>query len=255
MMKDRVKEIVIIFFALMFCFPARSNAQVGITARDIGSGLNIVFDSGEENFTRDQKEIIIDTLTAAERKIRRLLPKLPKDITVTFSLTDEKFDLNGGINGRAERNSPAEVAIEVSQTYPGGVSEVLKTTLTSVIYHEFHHLSRGWAIKDNKYSTEIYVAAVNEGLAVVFSEIYAGVFLPWNAYSDEADSWVKEILALPENSNYREWMYLHPDGRIGIGYKAGNFIVRKAMDNSGKNILELSELSPKKILKLAGYKL
>tara|TARA_B110000503_G_C7134443_1_gene408219 strand:+ start:1508 stop:1639 length:132 start_codon:yes stop_codon:yes gene_type:complete len=38
---------------------------------------------------------------------------------------------------------------------------------------------------------------VNEGLAVVFTEIYTGNINEVESYTDEADSWVKEILALP----------------------------------------------------------
>lgn len=253
---DLIKAKHFILFILFLCFETGTHAQVSINAQTgVDTSLNVVFNEGDENFTEDEKEMIIDSLTAAETRIRTLLPKLPAEITVSFTLTDRKFDLNGGVNGRAERNSPAEVVVEVSSTYAGGVGKAIETALVSVIYHEFHHLSRGWAIQDNKYSTEIYVAAVNEGLAVAFSEVFTGVFLPWNNYSNVDEEWVEEILSLPEDTNYNHWMFQHPDGRIGIGYKTGNFIVRKAMSNSGKNILELSQLSPKKILKLAGYKI
>ncbi|HBZ38760.1 MAG TPA: hypothetical protein DEO59_09890 [Balneola sp.] len=61
-------------------------------------------------------------------------------------------------------------------------------------------------------------------------------------------------MALPLDANYAQWvMGEHPDGRNYIGYRAGNFLVRKAMNKSGKNILELSELMPEEIIKLAGY--
>lgn len=237
------------FFVLLLCIQSTLKAQ----SNNITS-LNIVFNGGTEKITEVQKELIIKTITESENKIRTLLPLLPKEITVTIQITNKNFEENGGVNGRAERNSPAEVNIEISNIYQGGVSKAIETALIPVIYHEFHHLSRGWAIKDNKHDTEIYIAAVNEGLAVVFSEIYTGVVLPWNKYPDDIEQWVKEIISLPKNSNYRKWMFQHPDGRLGIGYKAGNFIIRKAMANSGKSILELSKLSHRKILKLAGYK-
>jgi hypothetical protein len=221
---------------------------------NINTGLIFKFNDDKGNLTKVEEEFIINSITESEKKIRTLLPSLPKDITVSIQITDKVFNENGGVIGRAERNFPAEVVIEVSNAYQGGVSETIRTGLISVIYHEFHHLARGWAIQDNKHDTEIYIATVNEGLAVVFSEIYTGVFLPWNKYPDTAEQWVKEIISLPKNSDYRSWMFQHPDGRIGIGYKAGNFIIRKAMANSNKDILELSKLSHRKILKLAGYK-
>jgi hypothetical protein len=45
----------------------------------------------------------------------------------------------------------------------------------------------------------------------------------------------------------------HPDGRTYIGYRTGNFLIRRAMNNSGKSILELSHFMPNEIIKLAGY--
>lgn len=249
MVNDHSITKSLMHFILLLCIQSTIIAQTKINA-----DLNLVFNDGDENFSKVQKKLVIKTITESEAEIRKLLPLLPKDITVFVDITDKKFDDNGGVNGRAERNSPAEVIIEVSNVYPGGAIKAIETALKPVIYHEFHHLSRGWAIKDNKHDTEIYIAAVNEGLAVVFSEIYTGVFLPWNKYSDDTEQWVEEIISLSKDSNYRTWMFQHPDGRIGIGYKAGNFIIRRAMANSGKDILELSKLSHKKILKLAGYK-
>jgi uncharacterized protein YjaZ len=115
-------------------------------------------------------------------------------------------------------------------------------------------LSRGWAIQDNKFSYGIPNAMVNEGLAVAFTEIYTGIVNDVNSYSNEADSWVKEIMALPLDADYAQWvMGEHPDGRKYIGYQTGNFLARQAMKKSGKSILELSNLMPNEIIKLAGY--
>lgn len=115
-------------------------------------------------------------------------------------------------------------------------------------------MSRGWAIQDNEFSYEIPNAMVNEGLAVAFTEIYAGNINEVNSYTGMADNWVKEILSLPLDASYSDWvMGEHPDGRTYIGYRTGNFLVRRAMNNSGQSILELSNLMPNEIIKLAGY--
>lgn len=78
---------------------------------------------------------------------------------------------------------------------------------------------------------------------------------PHSNYSEDVDfdAWVKEIQALPKNANYGDWMFIHPDGRESIGYRAGNYLIKKAMKRSGKNILELSNLSVQRIYELAGY--
>ncbi|MEO2051304.1 MAG: hypothetical protein ABGX00_06035 [Allomuricauda sp.] len=68
-----------------------------------------------------------------------------------------------------------------------------------------------------------------------------------------AHQWMLEILDLPVTANYQHWMFEHPDGRMSIGYRTGNYLIRKAMDKSGKDILELSKETPSNILMLAGY--
>jgi len=48
-------------------------------------------------------------------------------------------------------------------------------------------------------------------------------------------------------------MNIHPDGREAIGYRAGAYLVRAALKNSGKDIVTLSYYSIKDIYQLAGY--
>ena len=241
-----MKKLLVYLFSVVLIINTFGQENTGQSNKETRSKIS---------FTEAQKKLISNSIKESEINIRKLLPLLPKNITVFVQITNKEFKGSGGVSGRADRYAPAEVFVELSRVYPGGVDEAIKAGLIPVIYHEFHHLFRHWTIKDNKYSTEIYIAAVNEGLAVVFSEIYTDVFLPWNEYSKDTEQWVNEIIALPKNSNYQNWMFQHPDGRIGIGYKTGNFIIRKALNKSDKNILELSKLSPKRILKLAGYKL
>ena len=182
-----------------------------------------------------------------------MLPNLPKGIKVIVEVVDWEIDEVGGVTGRAESNSAPLVMIQVSNKFPGGIVSAINAGLRSTIFHEFHHLSLGWAIKDNKFVPEIPVAAVIEGLADVFTEEYTGVVFAANSYPKEVKAWVKEILALPKDADYQKWMFQHPDGRTSIGYRTGNYLVRIAMFNSGKTILELSNISPSDLLGLAGY--
>lgn len=246
-MKTRMLKISI-FTILTIVMKMSINAQ-----SNMHLGLNIVYNEDIIEFTKEQKTLVENILTTSEKEMRLLLPTLPKDIKVTVSITDENVDFIGGVNGRTERNSPAEVIVEISNVFPGGITKAIKNALAALIFHEFHHLSRGWAIYDNKYGRGISIAAVNEGLAVVFSETYTGVKLPGNSYSKGVEKWAEEIMALPKDANYGTWMFRHPDGRTATGYRTGHFIIRKAMKNSGMGILEISNLSPSHILRIAGY--
>ncbi len=216
-------------------------------------GLDIVFKKGSEQLNELDKLLVENIITDSEKKIRALLTTLPKDIKVVVSITSDTINQLNGINGRTERNNTALVFIEVSKTYPKGITAAIKNGLEIIVYHEFHHLSRGWAIRDNKFRQGIDIAAINEGLAIVFSEKYTNKKLKANAFTNETYTWVEEILKLPKNANYGKWMSRHPDGRTAIGYRTGNYVVTKALQKSNKNILELSKLSPEEIYKLAGY--
>ena len=215
--------------------------------------VEISYKEGEHRFTKKQKGQISKVIIESEADIRKLLPTLPDGIGVELEIVDWDIEVVGGVTGRTETNDPPLVLIQISHVYPGGIDAAIHDGLKSTIYHEFHHLSRGWAIQDNKYGPGIDIATVNEGLAEVFAETYTGVAFEASSPPEEGDSWMKEILELPRNASYRDWMFEHPDGRRAIGYRTGNFLIRKAMASSGMDILELSSKSPDYLIKLAGY--
>ena len=218
------------------------------------ANVDVVFQEDSLRFTEPQKVFINEVISNSEEEVRDLLTKLPDGIKVIVEAVDWDLDIVGGVTGRTETNNPPLVLVQISHNYKGGVIDSVYQGIKSTIFHEFHHLSRGWAIQDNKFSYGIPNAMVNEGLAVAFTEIYTGNINEVNSYTEEADLWVKEILDLPLDASYSDWvMGEHPDGRTYIGYRTGNFSVRKAMTKSRKTILELSELMPDEIIILAGY--
>jgi len=216
--------------------------------------VDVAFQEDSLKFTESQKVFISKVIIKSEDEVRKLLPNLPDSIKVIVENVDWNLDIVNGVTGRTETNHPPLVLVQISNNYKGGVIDSVFQGIKSTIFHEFHHLSRGWAIQDNKFSYGIPNAMVNEGLAVVFTEIYTGNIIDVNSYPKEADSWVKEILALPLDADYAQWvMGEHPDGRTYIGYRTGNFLARQAMKKSAKSILKLSNLMPNEIIKLAGY--
>lgn len=216
--------------------------------------VTIVFQDSAFPISGTQKEVIREVISTSEREVRELVPKLPDSIEVVVEQVDWNLDGVGGVTGRAESNRPPQVMVQISKQYQAGKPEAIRSGLKATLFHEFHHLSRGWAIQDNAFGPGIPNAMVNEGLAVVFSEMHTGTAYDSNGYGEVTDHWVREILDLPLDASYADWvMGEHPDGRTYIGYRTGNFLIRKAMTRSGKNILDLSELSPEAILRLAGY--
>lgn len=205
--------------------------------------------SGVAPVSEEVKQRIQTTADEVALAVDRLLPGLGERIDVTIRTIDRDLDSVGGVAGRAD--APGEVVVEIAVTYPGGVSEAVRDGLPSVLYHEFHHLVRGWTIRENQFGPGIPIAVVNEGLASVFAETYTGKSYERFDYPDDAAQWLDEILSLPLDADYNAWMNEHPDGRIAVGYRTGRYVVHEAMRRSGQSILELSALSPAEVLALA----
>lgn len=211
------------------------------------------FDDSDSVFSAAKKAIISDIIRQSAREVQALLPGLPDNLLVTVAPLDRDLASVGGVTGRAD--NPTAVIVYISTRYDGGVSAASQTGLAPVLYHEFHHLVRGWTIAGNRFGPGIPIAAVNEGLANVFSEIHTGAAFAGNAYPGQVDAWVDEVFALPVNASYSDWMVQHPDGRQAVGYKAGSYLVREAMAASGLSIIELSALPVADILELVGRSL
>jgi uncharacterized protein YjaZ len=247
--KMNILRNLILIIPVLCIISCNSNAKKSPIAK-----VEVVFQEDSLKFTESQKVFIREVISKSEEEVRSLLPNLPDSIKVIVSNVDWNLDIVSGVTGRTETNYPPLVLVQISNNYQGGVIDSVYQGIKSTIFHEFHHLSRGWAIQDNKFGPGISNAMVNEGLAVAFTEIYTGNINDVNSYTKEADNWVKEILSLPLDASYAEWvMGEHPDGRTYIGYRTGNFLVRRAINNSGKSILELSNLMPNEIIELAGY--
>lgn len=202
--------------------------------------------------TEQQKNHIEKTAKQTILDFENLLSELKRPMNFTVRLIDRNLKDVHGVSGRADKDDAVEIFI--SATYQGGIDAAINEGLRGTIFHELHHTLRGWTIYDNKFPAGIDVATINEGLADVFAELQIGREMNKMSKTEDFNSWAKEILALPKNANYGQWMFDHPDGREAIGYRTGAYIVKLAMKNSGQNIVALSKLPIKEIYDLAGFK-
>jgi len=213
---------------------------------------NFVFsDSKNSSFSEQNKADIKKHTNAAINKVLKIMPDLATEINFNIRLIDRDLTTVYGVTGRADKKD--EIEISLSSIYKGGIPQAIKDGLAGTVYHELHHTVRGWTMYGNKFEQGIDIATINEGLADVFAEIQISRAMNKMSTNVDFPSWIKEIKALPQNANYGSWMNFHPDGREAIGYRTGAFIVKKAMRNSGKDIINLSYMSVKDIYKLAGY--
>lgn len=225
-------------------------ATSACTREPAGPQVTVRFDdSGPGAIPEDVQQLIVSAATDVGRTVDALLPSLPDSILVSVVTVDRDLSVVGGVTGRAP--VPGEVLIELSSTMPGGLDEAVRAGLGLALYHEFHHLARGWTIEGNRFGRGIPTAIVNEGLASVFAETYSGASFEAYDYPEEVGAWLDEIVALPVDASYDAWMNQHPDGRIAVGYRVGRYVVHEALRRSGRSIVELSALEPAEILALA----
>lgn len=228
--------------------PAEKSEVEAVTA----FGLDVTFvptDAGA--LDGDARSAMTAILEVAYADVVTLDPDLGAVTVEVQTINRPGVDAIGGVTGRAQR--PGVIVIEVSMTYPDGALAAVEANLARNFYHELHHLARGWTIEDNAFGPGIHIAAVNEGLAVVFSEEMAGEPDASGETPDDPEAWALEIRDLPLDANYWEWMFDHPDGREAIGYRTGTWLVRRAMENTGLGILEMAEHSPAEIWRMAGF--
>jgi len=209
-------------------------------------------DNEQHQLTEQQKKKIEETTKQTILDFEKLLPQLKRPINFTVRIIDRNLKDVYGVSGRADKDDAVEISI--SATYQGGIDASIKQGLRGTVFHELHHTSRGWTIYDNKFPRGIDVAAINEGLADVFAEVQIEREMNKMPKTEDFTNWTKEILALPKDANYGQWMFEHPDGREAIGYRTGAHIVKLAMKNSGKDIVTLSKMTIKEIYDLAGFK-
>jgi len=201
-------------------------------------------------FSAETRGVVRDICNSADPELHGLLEGLPKYVQVIVK-PGKRVLPNTGEMGSAV--IPHCVVWTVDGSRPGGVAEVAKRQLRSTLFHEFHHLARGWVKSNYMPGTPLIHAATCEGLATAFERDFGGRHAPWADYPSDVASWVEELMHLPLTASYRNWMFQHPDGRRWIGYRAGTFIVDRAIASSGQSSADLVRTPTSEILRMAGF--
>ena len=219
---------------------------------DAHTEINVeFFDSKEYEFSDEEKKTIKAIAITAEKEIRNLLPQLP-DIILLSVMTGQDVIPTTGEVGLSM--APGYVRWIVNPKWKESVNEIAKASLRNTLFHECHHLGRGFVMYGGKPMTSLMDGVISEGLATVFERDASGSNPEWGRYPAEVESWLNDLLQLPLSVPYEEWMINHPDGRSYIGYRVGTYIVDRAINNSGLSAAELVLTTTEEILKLSGLK-
>jgi hypothetical protein len=199
-------------------------------------------------FSTDERQTIQRIADQTEREVRRILPKLPQEIVLEVRAGTDVISETGD-NGVAL--DPGRIGWMVDATRAEGVKAIAERHLRAALFHEMHHLVRGWTVKDGRVPGDTVMdAAISEGLATAFARDFANARDPWSEYPKEVASWAEEVMTLPKDAAYDEWMFKHPDGRRWIGYKVGVYVVDQAIAASGRSAADLATTSAEQIVAL-----
>ncbi|NII09649.1 DUF2268 domain-containing putative Zn-dependent protease [Oleiagrimonas sp. C23AA] len=124
--------------------------------------------------------------------------------------------------------------------------------LFPTLCHECHHLVRGWVHQGGIRPQSLLDVAVAEGLATVFERDFGGRTSAWGVYQDVAiENWFGELAAQPASTNYRPWLFHHPDGRRWVAYRVGTWLADRAISKSGASAASLAKTSTAEVIELA----
>jgi uncharacterized protein YjaZ len=214
--------------------------------------LPLFLDTDDRRFFSDEaRAVIAELCSATEPMVRALLPTLIPNIELAVQTGTMVIPETGEL-GIALR--PDRVIWIVDPSRPGGIAATARSQLRYTLFHELHHLVRGW-VRIGGFRRNLFIdGVISEGLATAFERDSGGRQPPWGEYPENVQSWVEELLQLPLTASYDQWMFRHPDGRRWIGYRAGTYIADRAIKASGRSAAQLVLTPTEEILKLAGLK-
>lgn len=208
-------------------------------------------EDGDHVFSADERAAIAQIADDAYAEVRGVLPQVPDSVTLTVSAGTAVIPETGNVGMATE---PGRVSWTVDVSRSEGVAAIANEHLRATLFHELHHLARGYVVRGGAPRTSFMDAVVGEGMATAFERDFAGAEPPWGEYPEDVSAWVEELVVLPMSAygSYAKWMLEHPDGRRWIGYRAGTYIVDRAMDASGMSSADMVLMETAAVLEIAG---
>lgn len=186
-----------------------------------------------------------------EHEVRGLLPCLPVEINLDVGVGTRFIPETNELGASV---APGIIPWTINSGHVDRADSLAAVSLRRTLFHELHHQARGWVMEGGAPRQTFMDGPIAEGLATAFERDEAHWEPPWAAYPspEVAVEWVHQLRGLSLNADYRQWMFFHEDGRRWIGYRAGTFIVDRAMLASGLKATDLVQTPTSEVLALAG---
>lgn len=212
-----------------------------------GNGLvDVEYREVEHGFSWAERRTIERIAKDTVAEVRRLLPALPDRLVL-------RVDADGNVSevtfATAAAVAPNRLYWTVDPERGNGVAATAVAHLRPMLFHELHRLVRYTQLERVSLMDEV----ISEGMAAAFERDYAGARYPISDYPDGVAAWVTELMALAPSTDQEQWLFRHPDGRRWIGFRAGTYLVDRAMNASGLSSADLVAATTAEVLELAGY--
>ena len=197
----------------------------------------------EHTFSRSELSVIQTIADDSTREVRRLLPDLP-DAPILEVFPDEDVIEELGYKGETAGRA---VYWGVNPRHGEGLAAMAKRHLRPFLFQSLFRIVR---VQSLGYGRSRADHVINSGLETVFARDFAATSYPWRTYPPEVEDWVTELLE-PPAGDHHAWMVRHPDGRRWIGIKTGTYLVDRAVQASGKSVVDLVSTPTAEILRMA----
>lgn len=192
------------------------------------------------------KDQVAETVEQSYEELRRLLPELPEDLTIWLD--------NGSLIPETGDGGYAYAPDIMTLSFDPGFADkaAQRRSLGQTVFHEGFHIVQGFTQEGSRATRETALdSAIYEGCATVFEQRYAGSRRLWGDYAqhDEAtlEKWREGLLAIPAaayvantDNVWQRWaFYDHETGERWRVYKVGTWLVERALQESGKDIIDL----------------
>ena len=212
-----------------------------------GNGpVDVEYREVEHAFSRAERRTIERIAEDTVAEVRELLPAVPDRLVLRVDADDNVSEVT---LATAAAVVPDRLYWTVDPERGDGVAATAEIHLRPMLFHELHHLVRDARVERISLMDEV----VSEGMAAAFERDYAGARYPFSDYPAGVAAWATELLALAPSVDRERWLFRHPDGRRWIGFRAGTFLVDRAMNASGLSSADLVTTATAEVVKLAGY--
>ena len=187
--------------------------------------VDVEFREVEYAFSWAERRAIERIAEDTVAEVQELLPAVPDRLVLRV---DADRNVSQVTSAAATFVVPNRLYWSVDPERGKGVVATAATHMRPMLFHELHHLVRHTYVDRVSLMDDV----ISEGMASAFERDYAGARYPFSEYPDDVATWVTELLSLAPSANREPWMFHHADGRRWIGFRAGTFLVDRAVSTS-----------------------